>query len=221
VTSPANTQQTIAVIDYGMGNLHSAAKALEHVSDGAKVIVTSDAELIAKAERVVFPGVGAIRDCMAEIRNRGVDKVVRQAIDDGKPVLAICVGMQALLTDSEENGGIECLGYLDGHVRFFGNDHKDAEGAKLKVPHMGWNRVSQVEHPLWAGIEDNSYFYFVHSYYVDNANSLQIAGRCNYGFDFTVALSADNLFAVQFHPEKSHDTGLQLLRNFCRWDGRC
>ncbi|ROR98891.1 imidazole glycerol phosphate synthase subunit HisH [Sinobacterium caligoides] len=219
MTTSANNKQTIAVIDYGMGNLHSAAKALEHVADNATVVVTGDAEVIARADRVVFPGVGAIRDCMAEIRGRGVDKVVQQAIDAGKPVLAICVGMQALLKHSEENDGVDCLGLLDGNVRFFGNPHRSAAGDKLKVPHMGWNRVAQMPHPLWAGIPDHSYFYFVHSYYVDAANPAQIAGHSDYGFDFTVAISAGNLFAVQFHPEKSHDAGLQLLRNFCQWDG--
>jgi glutamine amidotransferase len=215
--SSASAPQTIAVIDYGMGNLHSAAKAIEHVSDGANVIVTGDPELIANADRVVFPGVGAIEGCMAEILSRGVDKVVHQAIDAGKPVLAICIGMQALLNSSEENDGVDCLQILPGDVRYFGAEHRDSNGDKLKVPHMGWNRVSQVKHPLWAGIEDNSYFYFVHSYYVDHAAPEQIAGSSHYGFDFTVALSAANVFAVQFHPEKSADAGLQLLRNFCQW----
>jgi len=211
----------VAVIDYGMGNLHSVASALEHAAPGAEVVVTSDPAAVVGADRVVFPGVGAIRDCMAEIRRLGFDRVVQECIDAGKPVLAICVGMQALLAHSEENDGVECLNLLPGEVRFFGKGLKDADGSHLKVPHMGWNQVKQQgDHPLWANIDDNSRFYFVHSYYVDAGDPAQVAATCHYGREFAVALSKGNLFAVQFHPEKSHTAGLQLLKNFVHWDGQ-
>ena len=209
----------IAVLDYGMGNLHSVSKALEHVAPKAEVIVTSDAAEVANADRVVFPGVGAIRDCMAEIRRLGFDKLVAKAVEE-KPVLGICVGMQALLEHSEENNGIDCLGILPGKVRFFGRDLHDATGEKLKVPHMGWNRVHQaIEHPMWQGIEQGSRFYFVHSYYVDESQQELVAGACDYSVKFAAALAKDNLFAVQFHPEKSQTAGLKLLSNFVTWRG--
>lgn len=211
----------VAVIDYGMGNLHSVASALEHVAPDADVVVTADPEVVAGADRVLFPGVGAIRDCMAEIRHLGFDKVVGDAIGSGKPVLAICVGMQALMASSEENDGVDCLNLLPGRVRYFGKGIRDTDGTHLKVPHMGWNQVQQtVDHPLWTGIEDNSRFYFVHSYYVEADDPALVAARCRYGRDFHVALARDNLFAVQFHPEKSHTAGLQLLKNFVGWNGR-
>ena len=209
----------IAVIDYGMGNLHSVAKALEHVSPGARVTITSDPAQVEDADRVVFPGVGAIRDCMTEIQRLKVGEVVSKAIKT-KPVLAICVGMQALMEHSEENGGVDCLGLLPGQVKFFGDNLKDAHGAKLKVPHMGWNNVQQtIHHPMWHGIDQNSRFYFVHSYYVEAGNNPHVAGTCDYGSPFAAALSHKNLFAAQFHPEKSAEAGLRLLRNFCRWLG--
>lgn len=212
---------TVAVIDYGMGNLHSVAKALEHVDPDAVVNVTSDPAVIHAADRVVFPGVGAIRDCMAEIRRLDIDALVREAVQQ-KPVLAICVGMQALMTRSEENGGIECINLLAGDVRFFGADLHDANGDRLKVPHMGWNEVSRTaEHPLWDGIPQNSRFYFVHSYYVAAQNRSLVAASCSYGVSFDAALMDKNLFAVQFHPEKSHTAGLQLLKNFMNWNGSC
>ena len=209
----------IAIIDYGMGNLHSVAKALEHVCPGAKISITADPELVEDADRVVFPGVGAIRDCMSEIKRLNVGDVVNKAMKT-KPVLAICVGMQALMQHSEENGGVDCLGLLPGQVKFFGDTLVDSQGIKLKVPHMGWNNVHQtIDHPLWQGVEQNSRFYFVHSYFVDAEDNPNIAGTCQYPWDFAAALSYNNLFAVQFHPEKSADAGLQLLRNFCFWDG--
>lgn len=212
---------TIAVIDYGMGNLHSVAKALEYVQPGVEVWVTSDAKKIAEADRVLLPGVGAIRDCMSEIYAQGVDKEVAQAIRSGRPFLGICVGYQALMQRSEENGGVDCLGEFEGQVQFFGYDHRDAQGERLKVPHMGWNEVKQtIDHPLWKDIPDNSRFYFVHSYYVNAVKREQVAGACNYGNTFDVAQSHNNAFAVQFHPEKSHTVGLQLLKNFLNWDGK-
>jgi imidazole glycerol-phosphate synthase subunit HisH len=210
---------TVAVIDYGMGNLHSVASALEHVG-ATRVVVTHDAQEIAAADRVVFPGVGGIRDCMAEIHRLKCDQLLTDAlVAQHKPVLAICVGMQALLSHSEENGGVPCLNVIPGEVRHFGHGLKDAEGGRLKVPHMGWSEVQQVgEHPLWKGIADNSRFYFVHSYYVDAEDRSLLAGRLNYGVNADAALASDNLFAVQFHPEKSATAGLQLLRNFLEWN---
>jgi glutamine amidotransferase len=212
----------VAVIDYGMGNLHSVASALEHVG-ADEVLVTHDADLIRQADRVVFPGVGAIRDCMAEIRRLKCDQLLVDAlIDQHKPVLAICVGLQALMTHSEENDGVDCLDIIPGEVRYFGNPLVDDQGRRLKVPHMGWNEVQQVgEHPLWHGIPDKTRFYFVHSYYVDAADRSLVSGRVQYGVSADAALARDNLFAVQFHPEKSHTLGLQLLRNFLEWNGQC
>lgn len=213
----------IAVIDYGMGNLHSVAKALEHVGreshEQVEVFVTADADVIAAADRVIFPGVGAIRDCMAEILRLDVHQIVKDAIQS-KPVLAICVGMQALMNSSEENGGVDCLGFLDGEVKYFGDDLRDADGQRLKVPHMGWNQVSQtMDHPLWKDVPDNSRFYFVHSYYVETQQQGMISGVANYGKDFVATLADNNIFATQFHPEKSQTVGLTLLRNFLLWDG--
>jgi len=212
----------VAVIDYGMGNLHSVASALRHVG-ADEVLVTHDAELIHQADRVIVPGVGAIRDCMAEIRRLKCDQLLADAlVAQHKPVLAICVGMQALMSHSQENGGVACLDIVPGEVRYFGNPLVDAGGQRLKVPHMGWNEVRQVmNHPLWQGIPDMTRFYFVHSYYVDAVQRDLLAGAVQYGVSADAALARDNLFAVQFHPEKSHTAGLQLLRNFLEWNGRC
>ena len=210
---------TVAVIDYGMGNLHSAAKALEHVNADARVVVSADPETILSADRVVFPGVGAIRDCVGEIRRLGLDQVVQEAAKT-KPLLGICVGMQSMMSHSQENGGVDCLDLYAGEVRFFGNDLKDGEGEKLKVPHMGWNQVAQVRsHPLWNDIPDLARFYFVHSYYVTVQDDALITGRGEYGVPFVATLGRDNVFAVQFHPEKSQKSGLTLLKNFMQWDG--
>ena len=215
------TASSIAIIDYGMGNLHSVASAVEHVSPDSKVIITADQRAIESADRVIFPGVGAIRDCMAEIRRLGFDVLVPQIVADGKPVLAICVGMQALMTRSEENGGVDCIDLLPGQVRFFANNLKDPSGQRLKVPHMGWNQVKQtIDHPLWQGIADHTRFYFVHSYYVAIDNNPYVSGRCDYGHDVVASLSKANVFATQFHPEKSHTAGLQLLKNFVHWRGQ-
>jgi glutamine amidotransferase len=212
---------TVAVIDYGMGNLHSVAKALENVAPDASVVITANPEVIRAADRVVFPGVGAIRDCMAEIRRLNVDGLVAEAVQQ-KPVLSICVGMQALMTRSEENNGVDGINLLSGDVKFFGADLCEDGGERLKVPHMGWNEVSQVNrHVLWEGIPQNSRFYFVHSYYVTAENRDLVAATCRYGVSFDAALLARNLFAVQFHPEKSHTAGLRLLKNFMNWNGSC
>lgn len=212
--------QTIAVIDYGMGNLHSVASALNHVAPDQKIHVTSDANLVSKADRVVFPGVGAIRDCMGEIKRLGFDQLLKEQIATGKPVLGICVGMQALMDHSEENDGVDCIGILQGKVKFFGEKHKDAQGNPLKVPHMGWNQVHHNDHPLWQNIVQDSRFYFVHSFYILAKDKSQVAATCDYGLQFHAALARNNLFAVQFHPEKSHIAGLQLLKNFTNWNGK-
>jgi len=211
----------IAVIDYGMGNLHSVAKALELVSENTEVVLTADPQVVRDADRVLLPGVGAIRDCIAEMRRLGVDAEVKEAIQSGKPFLGICVGYQALTDFSEENGGVDCLSEFGGRVNFFGKSLKDAQGEKLKVPHMGWNQVKQtLDHPLWQGIEQDTRFYFVHSYHVHLADKALVAGTCEYGVPFDVALAKENVFAVQFHPEKSSKAGLKLLQNFVNWNGQ-
>lgn len=214
----------VAVIDYGMGNLHSVAKALEFVGRRAgttlKVSVTSDPAVMQAADRLVFPGVGAMRDCMAEIKHLCIDEILREQ-SRKKPVLAICVGMQALLQHSEENGGVDCIGLFAGKVLRFAEHLVDAAGEQLKVPHMGWNRVRQVRaHPMWQGIEDGGRFYFVHSYHVLPASPNEVFGETDYPQPFCSALAHKNIFAVQFHPEKSQENGLQLLQNFLGWDGQ-
>ncbi|MBI5329447.1 MAG: imidazole glycerol phosphate synthase subunit HisH [Betaproteobacteria bacterium] len=211
--------QRIAVVDYGMGNLHSVAKALEHVAPDATVLVTDDAQAIAGADRVVFPGQGAAPDCMKEIAAHGLTEVIREAALN-KPFLGICMGLQVLFRHSEE-GNTPCLGLMPGEVRRFpAAQMRDPTGAKLKVPHMGWNNVRQTQpHPLWRGIDDGARFYFVHSYYCDPAEAAVTAGQTDYPFAFTSAVARDNLFACQFHPEKSAEAGLQLLKNFITWDG--
>lgn len=214
----------VAIIDYGMGNLHSVSSGLKHVAVDADVVITSDHDVVKRADRVIFPGVGAIRDCIGEIRRLGFDELVASEIASGKPVLAICVGLQALMNHSEENGGVECLRHFDGDVEFFSENatFKAASAqSKLKVPHMGWNQVRQTrEHPLWQGIENDARFYFVHSYFVHLHDASIECGRSHYGVDFTTVVARDNVFATQFHPEKSHDAGLQLLRNFVSWNGQ-
>jgi glutamine amidotransferase len=212
---------TVAVIDYGMGNLHSVAKALEHVPGDHRVLVTSEASQILEADRVVLPGVGAMRDCMGEIKRLGLDKVVHQVVDSGRPLLGVCVGMQALLDRSAENEGVECLGIIPGTVEPFGDDLRDpVSNERLKVPHMGWNQVDfAMPHPMWANIMPDTRFYFVHSYYAMPASPEPVAASTVYGFPFASALSKGNVFAVQFHPEKSAQAGLQLYANFVAWDG--
>lgn len=212
---------TIAVIDYGMGNLRSVSKALEYAAAGAHVIVTFEPEQILRADRVVLPGVGAIRDCMGELKRLHLDDVIKEAARD-KPFLGVCLGMQALLDFSEENDGTSGVGILPGRVLRFDADAKNpATGEPLKIPHMGWNQVCQTKaHPLWKGIAQDSHFYFVHSYYVAPATPEFIAGTTSYGLDFASAIARDNIFAVQFHPEKSQRAGLALLANFARWDGQ-
>ncbi len=210
---------SIAIIDYGMGNLHSIAKAVEHVAESTRVRISSEPEVILSADRVVFPGVGGIGHTMQELVRTGLGEVALQAAAS-KPMLCICVGMQALFERSEENDGTTCLELIAGEVRRFPDDMSAADGGKLKVPHMGWNQVHQKPHPLWDGIAQDSRFYFVHSYYAAPAGQDILVATADYGFEFCCALARENLFAVQFHPEKSQRAGLALLRNFSRWDGQ-
>jgi glutamine amidotransferase len=212
---------TIAVIDYGMGNLHSVAKAIEHVAPDARVVVTSDPDRVREAERAVFPGQGAMPDCMRELDSRGLRAAVLEAAAS-KPFLGLCIGLQMLFESSEE-GNVAGLGVLRGTVKRFARERmRGPDGARLKVPHMGWNQVEQAgaagsRHPLWAGIADGARFYFVHSYYVEAKSAALVAGSSAYGFPFTCAVAQANIFAVQFHPEKSAAAGLALLKNFVTW----
>ncbi len=210
---------SVAVIDYGMGNLHSIAKALQHATPDVDVQILSDPELILKADRVVFPGVGAMRDCMEALNQTGLTEVIKASAKT-KPFLGICLGMQALLTDSEENDTTPALNILPGHVVHFPEALKDAAGNSLKIPHMGWNQVHYAQHPLWDKIPQDSRFYFVHSYYAVPDDNAIIAATTDYPDTFACALAQDNVFAVQFHPEKSQAVGLQLLNNFLHWNGQ-
>lgn len=207
----------VAVVDYGMGNLRSVSKAIEHVAPAATVLVTSDPKTVASSDRVVFPGQGAMRDCMREMDDRGLRDSVLAAART-KPFLGICIGLQMLFQSSEE-GETRGLGIFSGRVTRFPEGRMVAEdGSRLKVPHMGWNRVAQtVNHPIWNEIESETRFYFVHSYCAPGDTPEIVAGRTEYGICFTSAVARDNIFAVQFHPEKSHIAGLRLLANFIEW----
>lgn len=208
----------IAIVDYGMGNLRSVSKALEHVAPNASVVVTNDPSVVQQAKRVVVPGQGAMPNCMHELEIRGLRAAVQEAAAN-KPFLGICIGLQMLFEESEE-GHVKGLNILPGKVLHFPSSAMTLpDGQKLKVPHMGWNQVHQMmEHPLWYGIADDARFYFVHSYYVQTTNPALIAAQSNYPFPFTCAVAKDNIFAVQFHPEKSHNAGLKLLSNFTTWN---
>jgi len=209
----------IAVIDYGMGNLRSVEQALRHVAGEKSVLVTSNPDEVLGADRVVFPGQGAMPDCVRELDARGLRQPVLDAAAN-KPFLGICIGLQMLFEHSEE-GDTPGLGIFAGRVRRFPSGMHDAAGDKLKVPHMGWNEVRQTRtHPLWAGISPNARYYFVHSYYVEPADAMLETAYTEYPAHFTSAVGRDNIFAVQFHPEKSQQAGLSLLYNFVNWDGR-
>ncbi|MFN0163312.1 MAG: imidazole glycerol phosphate synthase subunit HisH [Burkholderiales bacterium] len=209
--------QTVAVIDYGMGNLRSVSKAIEHVAPDARVLVTGDPQQIGAADRVVFPGQGAMPDCMREMSASGLREAILAAAAN-KPFLGICIGMQ-MLFDSSEEGQTPGLGLFSGRVARFRHGMRGPDGALLKVPHMGWNQVRQARpHALWSGIDDDSRFYFVHSYHPDQVAASVVAGSAEYGIHFTCAIARDNLFGVQFHPEKSHTTGLRLFSNFVAWN---
>ena len=211
----------IAVIDYSMGNLHSVHKALQHVTDDS-VVITSNPEEIIKADHIVFPRQGAARDCMSELNKRELVEVVKEA-STTKPFLCVCMGMQVLMEHSVEGGGVDCIGLYKGTVQHF-TDHigtMDSEGNRLKIPQMGWNQINHTQdHPLWKGIENNARFYFVHSYFVDPDDKSIIAGETEFGIKYPSAIAKDNVFAIQSHPEKSADDGLQLLKNFTQWDGQ-
>ena len=213
---------TVAVIDYGMGNLRSVAQAVRHAAQGTglEVVITARPEQVRAAERVVLPGQGAMRDCMRELRDSGLLPVVLEAAES-KPLFGVCVGMQMLLEHSAEGGqgGTASLGLLPGEVvRFELEGQHQPDGSRYKVPQMGWNQVWQTRaHPVWAGVPDGSHFYFVHSYYAKPSDARHTAGETDYGGRFTSALARDNIFATQFHPEKSADCGLALYRNFLAW----
>lgn len=205
----------IAIADFGMGNLRSVAQALARVAPQADVCITQDPAVIDAAERVVLPGQGAMPDCMRNLAASGLEPALRRAAG-AKPVLAVCIGEQMLFERSEE-GGAAGLGLLPGRVVRF-RATMDEQGRRRKIPHMGWNRVRQARrHPLWADVENDSYFYFVHSYYVETDRPGLIAGETDYGGFFTCAVAHDNIFAVQFHPEKSAAAGLRLYANFVTW----
>jgi imidazole glycerol-phosphate synthase subunit HisH len=208
----------VAVIDYGMGNLHSVAKALEHVAPRARVTVTSDPAQVLAADRVVFPGQGAMPDCMRELDARGLREAVVLATRE-KPFLGLCIGSQMLFDFSEE-GDVAGIGILPGRVvRFAAERMVGLDGEKLKVPHMGWDEVRQMRaHPIWRGIADNARFYFVHSYYAQPRDRDDVIGTTCYPFEFACAVARDNVFAVVFHPEKSQATGLRMLANFMDWN---
>jgi glutamine amidotransferase len=220
------SKRTVAVVDYGMGNLRSVAQAVAHVAreaskagDEIEVVVTAEPEVVMAAERVVLPGQGAMRDCMRELRESGLQAAVLEAAAT-KPLLGVCIGMQMLLDHSEEGeGGTPGLGLIAGEVvRFRLDGRLQEDGSRFKVPQMGWNQVIQARpHALWRGIPDASYFYFVHSYYARPSDARHSAGETDYGGRFTSALAAGNIFATQFHPEKSAAHGLALYRNFLHW----
>jgi len=209
---------TVAVVDYGMGNLRSVSQAVMHVAagSGVDVVVTQRADEVLAADRVVLPGQGGIRDCMRELQDSGMRNAVLHAAAH-KPLLGVCVGMQMLLEHSEEQD-TPGLGLIPGRVQRFRLEGRlQPDGSRFKVPQMGWNRVFQQPHALWQGVPDGSWFYFVHSFYAAPSEPRHTAGEADYGGRFTCAVARDNIFATQFHPEKSADQGLALYRNFLRW----
>jgi imidazole glycerol-phosphate synthase subunit HisH len=210
----------VAVVDYGMGNLRSVAQAVMHVAQGSgfEVVVTARPQDVRAADRVVLPGQGAMPDCMRELRDSGLQEPVLEAAAS-KPLFGVCVGMQMLLDRSHE-GPTDGLGLIHGEVvKFQLEGRLQPDGSRYKVPQMGWNQVSQARpHPLWQGVADGSYFYFVHSYYVRPSDARHSVGEAEYGARFTAAMARDNIFATQFHPEKSADQGLALYRNFLQWN---
>ena len=212
--------EKVAIVDYGMSNLHSVFSALNKVSNGQfDIQISTDPKVINDCDRVVFPGQGAAADCMRQINSFGLAESIHKAALE-KPFLGICMGMQVLLERSEENNGTECLGLLKGTVNSFSAQFEASGLQAYKIPHMGWNTIQQkIDHPIWAGINQDSYFYFVHSYFVSLTNSKQSAGMTEYGIEFSSVLADGKVFAMQCHPEKSADNGLQLLTNFLSWNG--
>ncbi len=218
-----NKAKTVAVVDYGMGNLRSVSQAVRAVagSEGWQVVVTGTADVVRAADRVVLPGQGAMPDCMRELGASGLREALLEAAAN-RPLFGVCIGMQMLLSHSAE-GGVDGLDLVPGRVeRFDLAGRRQEDGSRYKVPHMGWNRVRQARragraHPLWQGVPDDSWFYFVHSYYARPLDPDHCAGETDYGGPFAAAIARDNLFATQFHPEKSAAQGLQLYRNFLHW----
>lgn len=213
----------IVVVDYGMGNLRSVSKAVETVAPDDEVLVTSDAALIKEADRVICPGQGAALDCMQALQSHNLVEAITE-VATTRPFFGICMGLQVLLTHSDENDGVDCLGIFDGRVQRFAAPLLDENGGRLKVPHMGWSEVSragtaQAAHPMWEGIDDGTRFYFAHSYYCLPDDKTQVAATTHYGQSIAVAMAKESVFACQFHPEKSANSGLQLLTNFVRWNG--
>lgn len=208
----------IAVADLGTGNLRSVARAVEHTAAaGTRVDVTRDADSICRASRVVLPGQGAIGSWLAALEEEPLRLALIKALEN-KPVLAICVGMQALYEFDHEDGGRQCLGILKGEVVRFAENRRDEQGLPMKVPQMGWNQVHFTRsHPLWAGIDDGSWFYFVHSYYASGTDSEQVVGETEFGLRYCSAAARNNIFAIQCHPEKSQAAGLKLFSNFLEW----
>ena len=208
----------IAIVDCGIGNLYSVKQALSQaISGNPKIVITDDVAVVRDADKVVFPGQGAAKDCMAGITDKGLIEPLKQAASE-KPFLGICLGLQVLFNHSEENGGTECLGLLQGQVKHLNTS--TLEKNKYKIPHMGWNNVKQIaNHPLWDRIDDNEYFYFVHSYHIVPDDERQCAASTEYGITLSCAAASEYIFAVQFHPEKSSVCGLRLLQNFGNWNG--
>jgi glutamine amidotransferase len=202
----------IAIIDYKAGNLRSVQRALNYI--GAECIVTSHPHAILNAEKVIFPGVGAAGKAMETIKSSGLDRVLHEVIEQGTPFMGICLGTQIILGESEEDGGVKCLGIIPGKVRKFGD-------MGLKIPHMGWNSIDVInEHPVLKGLDNDAQFYFVHSYYPDPSDMADTVAKTAYGIDFVSVMAKNNVFATQFHPEKSGKPGLMILRNFCAWNGQ-
>lgn len=211
----------VVVLDYGTGNLHSVAKALTFVAGAQhEILVTAQVQEILSADRIVFPGQGAVGQCMQNLKQSGLDAVLRTCINS-KPFLGICLGLQLLMQESDEDGGVTGLGIIPGKVTRFPDNIKNKQGNICKIPHIGWNRVMQKKpHALWKNIEDETRFYFLHSYYVQAEINADIATETDYATEFTSTIARDNIFATQFHPEKSQHAGLTLLKNFLSWDGQ-
>ena len=206
----------VVIIDYGMGNIHSVYKSLVKVVDkNSKIKISNSIKDIKNSSHIIFPGQGAASECMSNIKEH-YDIVELKNLISQKPFLGICMGLQVLMSNSDENNGVKCLDVIEGSVLSF----KSKIGKSLKIPHMGWNKVQQNKpHPIWSGIPNNSFFYFVHSYYVDPTDSNDSVSTTEYGIKFTSSVARDNLTAVQFHPEKSSEPGLSLLKNFISWNG--
>ena len=201
---------TIAIIDYGMSNLSSVVKATKYVAPNEKVIISSDSNEINNADKIIFPGQGAAKKCMESIYDKNLSKVIKKSSQE-KPFLGICMGMQVLMDHSDENSGTECLSIIEGKVEKF----KSNKNNKIKIPHMGWNKITKKkDHPIWHKIDEQSYFYFVHSYFIKPSKEDYILGETNHGKDFCSVIAKDNIIAIQGHPEKSSSAGLQFLKNF-------